>query len=226
MLFARLIFFFVFAPSFLVGQALDSEWKIKPTKEFELTGDTSGVSWKKTGWVVLPHRSGDTKHQTKLKLLYSATGVYCLFHCEDEKITSTLKEDFADLYLEDVVEAFFWTDEKTPLYFEYELSPNNFELPLLIPNHSGDFLGWLPWHYVGDRKTRHATTIASKSWTAEFFIPYKLLKPLSQVPPIRGTRWRCNFYRLDYDRGMSKWSWQPTNGNFHEFEKFGTVIFD
>jgi hypothetical protein len=221
------LFSFVIVPALCFSQAkLNSEWRVKSTKDFEITGDTTDVSWKEATWVTLPYRGGEKKYQTKVKLLYSPTGVYCLFYCEDEKITSTLQEDFSDLYLEDVVEAFFWTDEATPLYFEYELSPNNFELPILIPNHKGDFFGWAPWHYEGDRKTRHATKVTPQFWMAEFFIPYKLLKPLAQVPPTKGTRWRCNFYRLDYDLGMSKWSWQLTNGNFHQFEKFGTVIFD
>ncbi len=137
-----------------------------------------------------------------------------------------MKTDFSDLWKEDVVEAFFWTDETTPLYFEYELSPYNFELPILVPNNNGTFLGWLPWHYEGDRKTRHATRITPNSWMAEFFIPYALLKPLSNVPPKKGTTWRCNFYRLDYDEGSSKWSWQLTGKNFHDYEKFGTILFD
>jgi hypothetical protein len=218
---------FIIAPTLCFSQATpNSEWSVKPTKDFEITGDSTGVPWKGTTWVMLSHRGGEKKYQTKVKLLYSATGVYCLFYCEDEKITSSLKEDFSNLYLEDVVEVFFWTDETTTLYFEYELSPNNFELPILVPNFKGDFFGWLPWHYEGDRKTRHATKVTSKSWTAEVFIPYKLLKPLTQVPPIKGTQWRSNFYRLDYDQGSSKWSWQLTSSNFHDFEKFGTLVFD
>jgi hypothetical protein len=130
------------------------------------------------------------------------------------------------LYNEDVVEIFFWTDESKPLYFEYELSPHNFELPILVPNSNGKFLGWLPWHYEGDRKTRHATRITDKAWTAEFFIPYTLLMPLDNVPPVKGTKWRCNFYRIDYDSGSSEWSWQKTRINFHDFKKFGTILFD
>jgi hypothetical protein len=59
------------------------------------------------------------------------------------------------LYNEDVIEAFFWPDEKNPLYFEYELSPLNYELAILVPNNKGNFFGWRPWHYEGDRKTRH-----------------------------------------------------------------------
>jgi hypothetical protein len=47
----------------------------------------------------------------------------------------------------DVFEAFVWPDERDPLYFEYEISPLGRELPILIPNLGGRFLGWRPWHY-------------------------------------------------------------------------------
>ena len=58
---------------------------------------------------------------------------------------------FADLWTEDVVEIFFWPDEEMPVYFEYELSPRNYELPILVPNKAGSFLGWRPWKYEGER---------------------------------------------------------------------------
>lgn len=200
--------------------------KIRHTGDFDFSGDGTASAWQSAEWTTLPHRGGTKTYETKIKLLYSATGIYGLFYCEDEVITSTLHEDFTDLFNEDVVEIFFWTDESKPLYFEYELSPHNFELPILVPNSDGNFLGWLPWHYEGDRKTRHATKITDKAWTAEFFIPYALLKPLDNVPATKGTKWRCNFYRIDYDSGSSEWSWQKTRTNFHDFKKFGTILFD
>lgn len=200
--------------------------RIKDCKDFELTGDGMAKEWENAAWTVLPYRSGEKKYETKIKLLYSANGIYGLFYCEDEVITSTLRNDNADLYNEDVVEIFFWPDESKPLYFEYELSPHNYELPILVPNDRGDFFGWLPWHYEGDRKTRHATHITEKSWSAEFFIPYALLKPLGNVPPRKGMKWRCNFYRIDYDAGSSAWSWQKTGSNFHDYKSFGTIQFD
>ena len=118
------------------------------------------------------------------------------------------------------------------MYFEYELSPLNFELPILVPNIKGNFLGWRPWHYEGSRKTRHATHISKKgeaitSWTAEFFIPYALLKPMTNVPPQKGTRWRANFYRIDYDKDIVTWQWQLVqNENFHDYERFGAIEFE
>src|SRR5262249_44204991 len=145
----------------------------------------------------------------------STTGIYALFYCQDSKITSTMKADFDDLYKEDVVEIFFWPDESFPVYFEYELSPHNFELPIIVPNKNGRFLGWRPWHYEGDRLTRHAATIATtgkgvSSWTAEFFIPFSVLRPLLGENPKKGTRWRANMYRIDYDKDHGEWSWQLT----------------
>ena len=55
-------------------------------------------------------------------------------------------------------EVFLWTDERDPVYFEYEISPLGRELPIMVPNIDGKFLGWLPWHYEGDRKIRKATS--------------------------------------------------------------------
>ncbi len=217
----------------LKGQSADSTVLIvNRTGDFEITGDGKAVNWKQASWQPLPKRNDrGPAYQTKMRILYSDSGIYCLYYCQDSVLTSTLREDFSDLFNEDVVEAFFWTDETVPVYFEYELSPFNYELPILVPNIRGNYLGWRPWHYEGNRKTRHATHIVKNknqvtAWTAEFFIPYHLLKPMSNVPPAKGKRWRANFYRIDYDFKGEGWSWQSTRTNFHDFERFGTLLFN
>jgi hypothetical protein len=205
---------------------------VKKTKDFTINGNGNAVEWGKAEYLELPKRkSGTMNYQTKMKILYSETGIYCLYECEDKIITSTIKADFEDIFNEDVVEAFFWPEESSIIYFEYELSPYNYELPILVPNYNGKFLGWRPWHYEGNKKTRHAATINKEgdkviSWTAEFFIPYKLMEPLQNMPPKKGMKWRANFYRIDYDKGTTYWSWRPTRKNFHDYESFGTIIFD
>ncbi len=226
------------------AQVLDStQLIIRQTTDFGVTGTGDDPSWAKTDWTVLPNRKSTGNAPapaTRAKLLYSATGIYALFQCDDERLTASIREDFGALYTEDVVELFLWPDQSVPIYFEYELSPLNYELPILVPNVNGKFMGWRPWHYTGDQTVKHATSVqggekASRDrvsnapitgWTAEFFIPFRLLSPLVQAPPVKGTQWRGNLYRLDYDRGMAAWSWQKTNNNFHEFKKFGTLIFD
>lgn len=214
----------------------DGTVAIKKSGDFEVTGDGSNAAWEKTNWIDLPQRRPETKiYETKAKTLYSETGIYFLFDCEDKKLVSTITADNEDLWHEDVVEIFLWTDETFPVYFEYELSPMNYELPILVPNNDGHFLGWLPWHYEGDRKTRHATHVRGgkkesgatvSAWTAEIFIPYALLTPLPNVPPKSATTWRANLYRIDHDQGTTTFSWQKTGKSFHDYKKFGTFVFE
>ncbi len=209
---------------------------IKKCPDFKITGDGKSGIWNTTDWINLPPQgSNPSSYQTKAKVLYSSTGIYFLFNCEDKKLTTTMQADNLNLWEEDVVEVFLWTSEDFPVYFEYEISPTNYELPIIVPNYNGKFLGWLPWNYTGDKRISHATSVtggekksgaAVTGWTAEFFIPYKLLNPLPQVPPAPGTKWRANMYRIDYDNGVSHFSWQKTTRSFHEYNAFGTFIFE
>jgi hypothetical protein len=206
--------------------------EIKRSADFEICGQGTAAPWETTGWIEIPRRTqGRVDYSTRVRILYSETGIYFLFHCEDRVITATMKADNLDLWKEDVVEVFLMPDEKYPLYFEYQLSPLNYELTLLIPNLEGNFLGWLPWKYEGDRQTRRKATILTDSqgsvtgWNAEFFIPWKLMEPLITGPPLPGDTWKANMYRLDYDNGATRFSWQETERNFHEPHNFGTFIF-
>ena len=213
-----------------------AELVIRRTDDFPVTGRGDHANWQKADWVAITTQETAGKpFSTKAKALYSGTGIYFLFQCADEKLTATIQEDFGALYTEDVVEVFLWPDPSVPIYFEYELSPLNYELPILVPNVNGKSQGWKPWHYEGSRKVQHATSIQGGSkasqtavtgWTGEFFIPYRLLNPIVQAPPTAGTRWRGNLYRIDYDHSYATWSWQKTSGSFHEFSKFGTFVFE
>ena len=209
---------------------------VKSTPDFEVTGTGEHASWGRAEWTPLRRRTGGAHpYETRFKVLYSATGLYVLMDGTDRKLTATMKEDFMDLWHEDVYEVFLWTDERHPIYFEYEISPLNRELPILVPNFGGRFLGWRPWHYEKERLVRKATSVtggakesgaAIQGWRAEFFIPYALLNPLQNVPPKAGTRWRANFYRMDHDDGKrTQWEWAAVGTTFHEFEKFGELLF-
>jgi len=208
----------------------DSVLPVFSCNDFELAGDGSSPEWNKTSWQEMKQqRSGSTYH-TQFKILYSLKGIYCLYDCEDNKITATMKGNNLDLWNEDVIEAFFWADKSLTVYFEYELSPLNYELVLMVPNYNGRFLGWIPWHYEGERVTRHAVSVKKENekvtrWLGEFFIPYELMKPMIAAAPKKGEKWRANFYRIDYDDRPGSWSWMPIKKNFHDFPLFGTIEF-
>lgn len=210
---------------------------VKKIDDFEVTGNGNNKAWDRAEWQTLsPRATADAKRETKFKVLYSTKGLYVLAHSADEKITATMTEDFQNLWLEDVFEMFVWPDERDTVYFEYEISPLNRELAILCPSFEGRQMGWRPWHYDGNRKIRKATSAtggelksgaAVSGWTAEFFVPYELLSPLRNVPPKPGTRWRANFYRMDYDGAKpAAWDWSRVGPSFHEFKKFGTLVFE
>ncbi len=209
---------------------------IKPTVDFEVTGTGDHASWRDIEWTSLSrHEPDGHPYDSRVKVRYSSTGLYFLMDATDRILTATMNEDFMDLWNEDVFEVFLWTDERFPVYFEYEISPLNRELPILIPNFGGQFLGWRPWHYEKGRLTRKATSVVGgpkqsnasiQGWRAEFFLPYSLLRPLQNVPPKAGTRWRANFYRMDYDAGRrTRWAWAHVDESFHEYQKFGDLQF-
>jgi len=209
---------------------------VNPTPDFEVTGLGDAAAWRQAEWTPMPRRQPDNHpYDTRFKVLYSDTGLYVLIEGTDRSLTPTMTADSMALWNADVFEVFLWTDERYPVYFEYEISPLGRELPILVPNFGGEFLGWRPWHYEGERMIRKATSIvggpkepkaAIEGWRAEFFIPYALLKPLQNVPPKPGTRWRANFYRMDYDGGKrTTWQWAPVQGTFHQFQKYGELVF-
>lgn len=211
--------------------------QVHRTGDFVVDGKGSAPAWSRAGWEPLHPRAAEGRRDaTRIKVLYSASGLYVLMDGEDRTLTATMREDFLDLWNEDVFEFFLWPDERYPVYFEYEISPLGFELPILVPNFGGQFLGWRPWHYEGKRKIQKAVSVAGgpatsgaviTRWTAEVFVPYDALKPLQNVPPQEGTKWRANFYRVDYDeRPSSSWDWARVGRSFHEFEKFGTLVFE
>jgi predicted TIM-barrel fold metal-dependent hydrolase len=217
-------------------KASSKVYRVKGTEDFEVTGKGEATVWKEAPWEEISKRhEGKHPYNARFKAAWSGKGIYFLLDGQDSQLSASLTEDNLNLWTEDVFEVFLWPDESQPIYFEYEISPLGRELPILVPNF-GQQHGWLPWHYEGNRKIRKAVSISggeqkSKAsitgWTAEFFIPYELLKPLLNVPPKPGASWRANFYRMDYDDGqVTGWNWAPVGRSFHEYQRFGTLVFE
>ncbi len=210
--------------------------RVARCEDFEVDGWGSAPQWTSAAWQDLwprdPKVRGDL---TRIRVLYSATGIYFHVQCADGKISATIQEDFADLWKEDAFEVFLWPDDRIPLYLEYEISPLGHELVLLVPRLEGQQLGWRPWHYEGARRVVKTTRVNGGSkepgsrvtgWSAELFFPFALFAPLQNVPPAPGTIWRANFYRMDYDEGTAAWEWSQIGSSFHEIESFGSLVFD
>jgi len=234
--------FFLLLGNFLLSINNMAEYKdnehlvVSKCNDFEINGLGDNAQWNDVSWhdMTIMDKTEDN-YSTKFKMLYSDKGIYVLGFCEDKLLTTDYKTDQGDIWNGDVFEVFLQTDSGNPLYFEYEINALNTELVILVPNNNGDFFGWLPWHYEGERKVKKAIHIHDgiaesgakiSGWTAEIFFPYSLFKALKNVPPKSRTEWKGNFYRMDYDTGERiKWGWKPVKESFHEYDNFGSIIF-
>jgi len=87
------LLFLTFIPSIINGQSSqnnselktinqDSIYSVYPTPDFSISGDGSSENWTNIEWLQLEQRSfaiKDHSQVTKLKVLYSQTGIYFLF---------------------------------------------------------------------------------------------------------------------------------------------------
>ena len=232
----------------VVPKPVSNSLSVRSTADFEITGDGKHEAWSKAEWTSLYRRNAaglplleEPSNRSRFKLLYSSKGLYVLCDGADKKLTATFDRDFAHLWKEDCFEVFLWPDEQQPNYFEYEISPLGYELPIMVSNQNGKLFRWQPWYFEEERlgvprTVRKATSVSGgpkesgasiSGWTAEIFLPYTLLQPLQNVPPKPGTQWRANFYRVDHDDGGAVgWSWVPVGRSFHEIQKFGTLDFE
>ena len=219
------------------GKPPDKVLRVPRTDDFEVNGRGDAPAWEKARWEPLHARSADGRgHQTRVKVLYSATGLYVLMDAADRAITATMKEDFLDLWKEDVFEFFLWPDERYPVYFEYEISPLGFELPILIPNFDGKFLGWRPGTTKGPEKpARPPRSPAGRSSRAP---RCPAGRPRSSSPTTCSTRWRMSPQSPEPGGGPISIAWIMTSAAARagtgrgsapastSSSKFGTLVFE
>jgi len=231
----------VFLGSFNFASAINppkiSSLLVRKCQDFSISGTGSNSQWNKATWnKLIKLDPGGEEYPSRFRILYSEKGIYLFFEGKDKKITTKFEKDFDNLFEGDVFEVFFHPDPTIPLYLEYEINQLDNELVLIIPNLNGKMYGWIPWHYDRERKVVKKVSIEGgkmikggtlTSWSAELFFPYELFNPLSNVPPVSGTVWNANFYRLDYDSGkMVKWAWTSIDQSFHEYKKFQPIKFE
>ncbi len=117
------------------------ELLVRRCDDFEVNGLGDAPQWERAAWQTLQHvESGPARYASRAKVLYSEKGMYFLYDCQDEVLTATLTRDNDDIYNEDVIELFLWTDQAQEFYFEYELSPLDVELDADHSESSGDLL--------------------------------------------------------------------------------------
>lgn len=161
---------------------------------------------------------------TSVRAVWTDRELRIRFEYEDDHIVATMTRRDDPTYEEDVVEVFIdETGEGSP-YLEFEVSPTNVVFDAVVTLDSdGTVHADTSWD--ADGLGTAAGELAPGLRYAEFRIPYSNFRQ----PPVNGTVWRWNCYRIDDDKqGQRHYSaWSPTGkANFHVPEKFGALKFD
>jgi hypothetical protein len=162
--------------------------------------------------------------RTVVKMCRSDEGVHVRFECEDDHVVATYSKRDDPIYKEDVVEIFLDEEGRGTRYKEYEISPRNVVFDAMIDKKPGERpIVRVDWD---DELLRTSVTARDNGG----FV-YDLVFPVGSfpIPPVPGSIWRMNFYRIDDDRQGKRhyWAWSPTGKvDYHMPEKFGTVLFE
>lgn len=161
---------------------------------------------------------------TQVRACWTKAALHVRFECEDDHIVATMLNRDEPIYEEDVVEVFIDEQRTGRNYLEFEISPRNVVFDARI--HMGDDGVKIHPDTSWDADGLHTAVIKE----SESRYVYDMVLPFTNVeqPPVFGTEWKWNLYRIDDDQQGNRhyWAWSPTGKvNFHVPERFGTIVF-
>ncbi len=172
--------------------------------------------------------------KAEAKVLWDDKMLYVAFDIEDKDVWTTLDKRDDKLYTQEAVEVFIDADGDGKTYIELQTNPKGAIFDSYLPSYRANQNDWDSGMKVGVKVdgTVDKRGDVDRGWTVEMAIPLSDAKgkekEMKNVPPIVGTEWRVNFYRLDMPQGKtqngSAWS-PPGVSDFHALDKFGVLVF-
>lgn len=190
--------------------------------------------------------------QTRAKMTYDNNGMYFAVLMEEPHVWGTIKEHDAVIYDDNDFEIFLNPSNDTHNYLEYEINAlgTDWDLFLNKPYRDAGNIVLNNWEFAGMKKavyvdgTLNNPKDTDKSWSVEFFIPWKSIYQVmrGKEKPQEGDQLRINFSRVEWPvkvengkyvkipkPGQNKiteynWVWAPTGIiNIHLPEYWGYV---
>ena len=200
-------------------------------------GKLDEAAWKtapSTGPFVRKMDGGVTEQETTAKVLWDDKNLYIAFEMADKDVWSTLTKHDDKLYSQETVEVFIDADGDGKTYVELEANPKGATFDSYLPTFRKNTNEWESGMVAGVKVdgTLDLRNDADKGWVAELAIPLVAArgqeKEMKNVPPVVGTEWRVNLYRIDQPQNRtpigSAWS-PPMVDDFHALDRFGTLVF-
>jgi len=211
--------------------------KLAAGQSITVDGKLDEAAWQNavsTGLFVNTMTGGPVEQATNAKLLWDEQNLYVAFQIVDSDIWGTLEKHDDKLWTQEAAEVFLDPDADGKTYVELQVSPRNVTFDSWLPAYRQNDNAW-------DSGMQTAVQVSGtvnqrddhdQGWTVEMRVPMSAvrgrLETVKGVPPMVGTEWRANFFRLDHPNGKqqtgSSWS-PPLVGDFHALDKFGTLVF-
>ena len=203
----------------------------------KLDGKLDEAAWKdapSSGEFVRAMDGMKADQKTTAKVLWDDKNLYVAFEMEDKDVWSNLTKPDDKLWTQEAVEMFIDADGDGKTYVELQTNPRGAVFDSYLPAYRQNQNEWQSGMKVAIKVdgTLDVRTDVDKGWVAELAIPLSAAKgkekEMKNVPPVVGTMWRVNFFRLDMPSGRPQqgtaWS-PPLVGDFHALDKFGELIF-
>jgi 2',3'-cyclic-nucleotide 2'-phosphodiesterase (5'-nucleotidase family) len=206
-------------PIVIDGKGDDAAWaKIAPITDFRL--------WK---------TFGKPTEGTTFRICYDDTNIYALFECADLDVFALYDTRDANLWESDVVELFLQPSDDRPIYYEFEVAPNNAVFDARMVNTgSGGFRRWAAWNCDIRTATQIQGTLnhwedRDTGYTVEIAIPISAFKEVVGDAPLKGQGWRFAAVRADLSATLENEERSSTanvpDGDIHRKDGYSALIF-
>lgn len=182
------------------GRLEDPAWQA--VKWSDLFSDIAGISKLKG---IRIDQAADIL-ATRVKMCWDAQFLYIAAELKDQDLWATLRKRDTIIYHNNDFEAFFTTSPDVSSYYELEINQLGTVLDLMMtrPYRNGG-RAVIHWDLKGLQSAvqLHGTVNnpedKDSSWTVEMAIPFSSVLSFGQRTPARGTYWRMNFSRVQWD---------------------------
>jgi cellulose/xylan binding protein with CBM9 domain len=179
---------------------------------------------------------GDPTEHTTARLCYDDDFLYALFECVDCDIYALYDERDARTWESDVVELFLQPDPANPMYYEFEIAPNNTVFDgRFVNTGSGGFRRWAKWNCAIQtattiRGTLNDWTDRDEGYTVEVAIPRTAFSEVIGERPFKGQTWKFAAVRADLSVTLTSEERSSTanvpDGDIHRKDGYFTLAFE
>ena len=172
---------------------------------------------------------------TTVRLCYDDKHLYALFECRDEDLFVLYDKRDDNIWESDAIELFFKPIETNPIYYEFEVAPNNALFDARMVNTgSGGFKRWKAWDC--DMRTAVAVRGTINDWhdrdhgyTVEVAIPLEAFSETIGDRPLDGQTWKFTAVRVDLsvtlDEAQISTTANVADGDIHHKDGYFTLTF-